>query len=62
MRAFLKWLVNKFHFVQRMPAENPPHVGESEEIVCFCDASWSVNSVSGRQEVPALSSLVQKQK
>ena len=54
-----------------MPAENPPYVGESEEIVCFCDASWSVNSVSGafllwegyclkffsrRQEVPTLSS------
>ena len=47
MRAFLKWLVNKLHYVQRMPAENPPYVGETEEIVCFCDASWSVNSVSG---------------
>ena len=71
MRAFLKWLVTRLHYVQRMPAENPPYVGESEEIVCFCDASWSVNSVSGalllwegyclkffsrRQEVPALSS------
>jgi len=71
MRVFMKWLSTHLHFVQRMPAANCPHPGESQEIISFCDASWGVDSVSGailvykgccvkffsrKQEVPALSS------
>ena len=71
MRVFMKWLSGNLHFVQRMPAPQCPHAGESKEIVSFCDASWGLNSVSGaifvyrgccikffsrKQEVPALSS------
>ena len=66
-----KWLSGNLHFVQRMPAPQCPHTGESKEIVSFCDASWGLDSVSGaifvyrgccikffsrKQEVPALSS------
>ena len=71
MRVFMKWLSGNLHFVQRMPAPQCPHTGESKEIVSFCDASWGLDSVSGaifvyrgccikffsrKQEVPALSS------
>ena len=71
MRVFMKWLSGNLHFVQRMPAPQCPHAGESKEIVSFCDASWGLDSVSGaivvyrgccikffsrKQEVPALSS------
>ena len=71
MRVFMKWLSGNLHFVQRMPAPQCPHSGESKEIVSFCDASWGLDSVSGaifvyrgccikffsrKQEVPALSS------
>ena len=71
MRVFMKWLSGNLHFVQRMPAPQCPHAGESKEIVSFCDASWGLESVSGailvyrgccvkffsrKQEVPALSS------
>ena len=71
MRVFLRWLLGHLHFVQRMPASNPPMVSEERTILGFCDASWSVDSVSGgiicwqgcclkffsrKQEVPALSS------
>ena len=71
MRVFMKWLSRNLHFVQRMPAPQCPHTGESKEIVSFCDASWGLDSVSGaifvyrgccikffsrKQEVPALSS------
>ena len=71
MRVFLKWLSGNLHFVERMPAAQCPHAGESKEIVSFCDASWGLDSVSGavliyrgccvkffsrKQEVPALSS------
>ena len=59
------------HYVQRMPAENPPEVTDEVTILGFCDASWSLTSVSGgiviwqaccvkyfsrKQDVPALSS------
>ena len=71
MRVFMKWLSGNLHFVQRMPAPQSPHAGESKEIVSFCEASWGLDSVSGaifvyrgccikffsrKQEVPALSS------
>ena len=71
MRVFLKWLSGNLHFVQRMPAAQCPHAGETKEIVSFCDVSWGLDSVSGavliyqgccvkffsrKQEVPALSS------
>ena len=71
MRVFMKRLSGNLHFVQRMPAPQCPHAGESKEIVSFCDASWGLDSVSGaifvyrgccikffsrKQEVPALSS------
>ena len=47
MRVFMKWLSGNLHFVQRMPAPQCPHTGESKEIVSFCDASWGLDSVSG---------------
>ena len=71
MRAFLKWLLTRLHYVQRMPAENPPEVTDEVTILGFCDASWSLTTVSGgiviwqaccvkyfsrKQDVPALSS------
>ena len=71
MRAFLRWLLTRLHYVQRMPAENPPEVTDEATILGFCDASWSLTSVSGgiviwqaccvkyfnrMQDVPALSS------
>ena len=71
MRVFMKWLSGNLHFVQRMPAPQCPHTGESKEVVSFCDTSWGLDSVSGaifvyrgccikffsrKQEVPALSS------
>ena len=33
MRVFMKWLSGNLHFVQRMPAPQCPHTGESKEIV-----------------------------
>ena len=47
MRVFMKWLLGNLHFIQRMPAPQCPHTGESKEIVSFCDASWNPDSVSG---------------
>ena len=48
MRVFMKWLSGNLHFVQRMPAPQCPHAGESKEIVSFCDASWGLDSVFRR--------------
>ena len=73
MRSLIRWLKHgdHLHRVQRFPAETPPRISSSDELLCWCDASWNVPSVSGgvvsyrgctlkyfsrKQECPALSS------
>ena len=49
MRSLIRWLKHgdHLHRVQRFPAETRPRVSSSDELLCWCDASWNVPSVSG---------------